>query len=102
MIFVDSNIPMYLIGVAHPLKLQARRLLEHCIAESERLVTSAEVFQEILHRYTAMGRREAIQPAFDAMRRWSMKPSPSKPLTRSARGPFCLPMKDCPPAMPCM
>ena len=68
MIFVDSNIPMYLIGVAHPLKLQARRLLEHCIGESERLVTSAEVFQEILHRYTAIGRREAIQPAFDAMR----------------------------------
>jgi predicted nucleic acid-binding protein len=68
MIFVDSNIPMYLIGVAHPLKVQARRLLEHCIAESERLVTSAEVFQEILHRYTAIGRRETIQPAFDAMR----------------------------------
>lgn len=68
MIFVDSNIPMYLIGVAHPLKVLARRLLERCIAESERLVTSAEVFQEILHRYTAIDRRDAIDPAFEALR----------------------------------
>jgi predicted nucleic acid-binding protein len=67
MIFIDSNIPMYLIGAAHPLKRQARQLLEGCIAESERLVTSAEVLQEILHRYTAINRRDAIQPAFDAI-----------------------------------
>lgn len=38
MIFIDSNIPMYLIGASHPLKLQARRLLERCIADSERKV----------------------------------------------------------------
>jgi len=30
-------------------------------------VTDAEVLQEILQRYTASGRREAIQPAFDAL-----------------------------------
>jgi predicted nucleic acid-binding protein len=30
-------------------------------------VTSAEVFQEILHRYVAIGRRDAIQPAWDAL-----------------------------------
>jgi len=30
-------------------------------------VTDAEVLQEILHRYTAIGRREFIQPAFDAL-----------------------------------
>lgn len=35
--------------------------------ERERLVTDAEVFQEILHRYVAINRREAIQPAFDAL-----------------------------------
>lgn len=28
MIFVDSNIPMYLVGKAHPHKLDAQRLLE--------------------------------------------------------------------------
>ena len=67
MIFVDSNIPMYLIGGPHPHKDDARRLLERCIAERQRLVTDAEVLQEILHRYVAIDRRDAIQPAFDAI-----------------------------------
>jgi len=66
-IFVDSNIPMYLVGGPHPHKGDARRRLEDAIAAGERLVTSAEVLQEILHRYVAIGRRDAIQPAFDAL-----------------------------------
>ena len=67
MIFIDSNIPMYLVGASHANKLEARRLLEQAIASEERLVTSAEVLQEILHRYTAIERRDAIQPALDAI-----------------------------------
>ena len=67
MIFVDSNIPMYLVGAEHPHKADARALLELSISGRERLVTDAEVFQEILHRYAAIGRREAIAPAFDAL-----------------------------------
>ena len=67
MILVDSNIPMYLIGAPHPHKSDAQKLLEKCIAEGERLVTDAEVLQEILHRYVAIDRRDAIQPAFDAL-----------------------------------
>jgi predicted nucleic acid-binding protein len=35
--------------------------------DRHRLVTDAEVFQEILHRYIAINRREVIQPAFDAL-----------------------------------
>jgi uncharacterized protein len=66
-IFVDSNIPMYLVGSAHPHKVDARRLLEESISAGERLVTSAEVLQEILHRYVAIDRRDAIQPALDAV-----------------------------------
>jgi predicted nucleic acid-binding protein len=66
-IFVDSNVPMYLVGAPHPHKVDARRLLELCLADRERLVTDAEVLQEILHRYVALGRREAIQPCFDAL-----------------------------------
>jgi predicted nucleic acid-binding protein len=66
-IFVDSNIPMYLVGAAHPNKDAARRLLEQAIAEGHRLVTDAEVLQEILHRYHAIRRPDAIQPAFDAL-----------------------------------
>lgn len=67
MIFVDSNIPMYLVGGPHPHKMDARRLLEQLTSDRERLVTDAEVLQEILHRFTAINRRDAIQPAFDAM-----------------------------------
>ena len=67
MTFVDSNIPMYLVGAPHPHKADAQRLLERCIAAEERLVTDVEVLQEILHRYTAIGRRDAIAPAFEAL-----------------------------------
>jgi uncharacterized protein len=67
MIFVDSNIPMYLIGAAHPHKDAARRLLERAVTRGERLVTDAEVLQEILHRYHAIRRPDAIEPAFDAL-----------------------------------
>lgn len=67
MIFLDSNIPMYLVGAAHPNKDAARRVLELAINRGERLVTSAEVMQEILHRYAALKRLDAIQPALDAL-----------------------------------
>ena len=67
MILVDSNIPMYLVGAPHPHKPDAQRLVERAIADGERLVTDAEVLQEILHRYVAIDRRDAIQPAFDAL-----------------------------------
>jgi predicted nucleic acid-binding protein len=66
-IFVDSNIPMYLVGAAHPNKDAARRLLERAIADNEPLATDAEVLQELLHRYAAIDRRDAIGPAFDAL-----------------------------------
>jgi uncharacterized protein len=66
-ILVDSNIPMYLIGAPHPHKSDAQRLLEKLVSDRQRLVTAAEVLQEILHRYVAIDRRDAIQPAFDAL-----------------------------------
>ena len=55
---------MYLVGAAHPHKTEAQVILERLIAAGERLVTDAEVLQEILHRYTAIGQREIIAPAF--------------------------------------
>lgn len=67
MIFIDSNVPMYLVGATHPNKVLARRILENWIAHDERLVTDVEVLQEILHRYVAIARREAILPAFEAL-----------------------------------
>jgi uncharacterized protein len=66
-IFVDSNIPMYLIGADHPLKPKARGAVEDALAADEVLCTDAEVFQEILHRYRAVGRAEDIEAAFAAL-----------------------------------
>lgn len=67
MILVDSNIPMYLVGSEHGLKEAARRVLEVEISSGERLVSDVEVLQEILHRYSAIRRVTAIQPAFDVL-----------------------------------
>jgi predicted nucleic acid-binding protein len=66
-ILVDSNIPMYLVGAPHAHKSDARRLLEKVVNERQSLVTDTEVLQEILHRYVAIDRRDAIQPAFDVL-----------------------------------
>ena len=67
MVFIDANIPMYLVGAAHPNKVDAQRRLETLITQRARLVTDAEVLTEILHRYTAIERRGSIQPALDAL-----------------------------------
>ena len=67
MIFVDWNIPMYLVGAPHRHKEDAKRALERLIGESARLVTDVEVIQEILHRYGAIGRRDAIEPCIDTL-----------------------------------
>lgn len=64
MIFVDSNIPMYLVGADHPNKDRARRLLDQAVLDNEMMVTDAEVYQEVIHRYLAIDRREALSPTF--------------------------------------
>ena len=67
MILVDSNVPMYMVGGPHVHKSDAQRLLEKFISERQSLVTDAEILQEILHRFGAIQRRDAIQPAFNAL-----------------------------------
>ncbi len=58
---------MYLIGAEHPFKTRSAMLLQRLALERTKLVTDAEVFQEILHRYTAIRRTDAIQAAFDVL-----------------------------------
>lgn len=67
MIFIDSNIPMYLVGGPHAHKSDSQRWLEQLASGRQRLVTDAEVLQEIMHRYVTINRRSAIQTAFDAL-----------------------------------
>ncbi|MXV85899.1 MAG: type II toxin-antitoxin system VapC family toxin [Acidimicrobiales bacterium] len=67
MIFVDSNVPMYLIGAAHPNKDRTVAVLTRLAQAGEALVTDIEVYQEILHRYAAIDRLDAIEPAFASL-----------------------------------
>ncbi len=68
MVFVDANIPMYLMGDDHSHKIESRRLIERFASERRRLVTSSEVFQELLHRHAGSERREAREVAFHTLR----------------------------------
>ena len=65
MIFVDSNVPMYLVGAPHPNRDRIQAFLTSHAAGD--YVTSAEVYQEIMHRYVAIGRRGAIDDAFQLL-----------------------------------
>ena len=67
MIFVDSNVPMYLIGSPHPNRERAVQTLNRLQEEGEQFVTGIEVYQEILHRYASIRRFEAIEPALQAL-----------------------------------
>lgn len=58
---------MYLVGAPHAHKTDAQQRVASLLSDRQRLVTDAEALQEILHRYVAIGRREAIQPAFDTL-----------------------------------
>ena len=67
MIFIDWNVPMYLIGAHHPNKDRAIELVDELIRDRERFVTDVEVHQEIPRRYTAIRRTDAIGAAFGSL-----------------------------------
>ena len=67
MILIDSNVPMYLVGTQHPNKTRGIQLVADLIRNGERLVTDIEVYQEILHRYTAIRRTDATDAAFRSL-----------------------------------
>ena len=64
MIFVDTNVIMYAVGRAHPLRDEARSFFESSMArERNELCTSAEVLQELLHAYIPVGRLATLDAA---------------------------------------
>ena len=65
-IFIDSNVPMYVAGKAHPNREPARRLLERVQQGSVDACTSTEVLQEILYRYSALGRIDLARAVYDS------------------------------------
>jgi predicted nucleic acid-binding protein len=65
MIFLDSNVPMYVFGNDPEMRRRAETAMRRLGSSGEAFVTDAEVFQEVLHRYRSIGRRDLIQPVFD-------------------------------------
>lgn len=67
MIYVDCNVPMYLVGADHPTKRRVVELVPQLLAARERLVTSAEAFQEVVHRYLSLRDRKHLVAAYEAL-----------------------------------
>jgi predicted nucleic acid-binding protein len=65
MIFIDSNVPMYVAGRDHPLQSPARKFLAAVRAGEIDACTSTEVLQEILYRYAALGRLDLAREVYD-------------------------------------
>jgi predicted nucleic acid-binding protein len=64
MIFVDTNVIMYAVGRAHPLREEARSFFSSVMAKDlNDLCTSAEVLQELLHAYLPVGRLQTLDAA---------------------------------------
>lgn len=79
MIFVDTNVLMYAVGGAHPLRAEARAFFEDSLRQPKVLATSAEVLQELLHAYLPVNRIGTLDAALQLAQAriavvWSIEP----------------------------
>ncbi len=65
MIFVDSNVFIYAVGRSHPLRTEAQEFFLDAGRQGKRLVTSAEVLQELLHVYLPVSRIKTLDAALE-------------------------------------
>ncbi|HSK79827.1 MAG TPA: type II toxin-antitoxin system VapC family toxin [Thermoanaerobaculia bacterium] len=63
MIFVDTNVFMYAVGRSHPLQEKARLFFGESLTSQQKLVTSSEVLQELLHVYLPVRRMTTLDAA---------------------------------------
>ena len=63
MIFVDTNVIMYAVGRAHPLREPAREFFILSSRKQEPLYTSAEVMQELVYCYLSTNRKHTLEAA---------------------------------------
>jgi predicted nucleic acid-binding protein len=64
-VFIDSNIPMYVAGREHPHCQPSQRFLAAVQRNEIEGCTSAEVLQEILYRYSALQRLDLAREVYD-------------------------------------
>lgn len=79
MTFVDTNVLMYAVGRAHPLREPARDFFREQLDSREPLVTSAEVLQELMHAYVPVNRIDTLDAALALVHGrigtiWSVEP----------------------------
>ena len=79
MIFVDTNVIMYAVGAAHPLRAKARAFFREALTDGAPLATSAEVLQELLHTYLPVERWETLDDALSLVESriatiWAVEP----------------------------
>ena len=65
-VFLDSNIPMYAAGRDHQFKKPSIDILRRVANGEIDAVTDAEVFQEILHRFSAIKQLDQGLRLYDA------------------------------------
>ena len=58
--FVDTAVLIYAVGAAHPLRESCQRVLAAVESGDIDAEISAEVVQELAHRYLAIGRHDAV------------------------------------------
>jgi predicted nucleic acid-binding protein len=68
LIFVDTNVVVYAVGRAHPLRAEARAFFEESLVEQRPLATSTEVLQELLHLYLRVDRLAELDTALALVR----------------------------------
>lgn len=68
MIFVDTNVFMYAVGREHPLQQPARDFFEASVTGGDRLATSTEVLQELMHAYLPVSRMATLDAALSLSR----------------------------------
>ena len=61
--FVDTNVFVYAVGRAHPLRDTAQSHLRRRLDQGVPMATSAEVLQELLHVYLPVGRTQTLDAA---------------------------------------
>ena len=64
-VFVDANVFMYLVGSDGDLRQRCRSALRHLVERQITLVTSVEVLQELLHRFSALNRIETACAVYE-------------------------------------
>ena len=62
--FLDTNVLMYAVGRPHGYKKPCVEVLHRIETDQIQVVTSAEVLQEILHRYRSIGKSDLASKVF--------------------------------------